>query len=77
MTETLAHISANSVPKISPAMGRQIRATRRDLRRMKRGADAIARERSWLALKSLTELQGDPLRSGLAVQVAMNVKRAG
>lgn len=37
MTETPAHISANSVPKISPAMARQIRAEKRRLRKAKRG----------------------------------------
>lgn len=77
MTETPAHISANSVPKISTAMGRQIRAEKRGLRKSKRGLTGAAYELRRLALKGLTELQGDPLRPGLAVQVAKNVRRAG
>jgi hypothetical protein len=76
MTETPAHISANSVPKVSPAMGRQIRATKRTLRKAKRGLTGGAYERQRVALKSLTELEAEPLRPGLAVQVAMNVRRA-
>jgi hypothetical protein len=52
---------------------RQIRATRRALRRQKRGADATMRERCWLALKGLTEMEADPLRPMLAEYAAMNV----
>jgi hypothetical protein len=62
--------------KTSPTLNRTINANRRHLRRMKRGADAIARERCRIALKGLTELQGEPLRPDLAVQAAKNVRRA-
>jgi hypothetical protein len=76
MTETQAHISAVSVPKVSPAMGREIRATKRDLRRRKRGLTGAAYERRRVALKGLTELECDPMRPGLAVTVAVAVRRA-
>jgi hypothetical protein len=62
--------------KTSPTLTRMIGQHRRVLRRLKRGARPTVRERCWIALKSLTELQGDPLRPGLAEQVAMNVRRA-
>lgn len=62
--------------KPTTALTRMIGVERRALRRLKRGARPSLRERCWTALKSLTELQADPTRPGLAVQVAMNIVRA-
>lgn len=62
--------------KPSPALIRQINATKRELRRARRGRQQPARDAIWTALTSLTELRLHPTRPGLAVQVAMNVQRA-
>ena len=82
-SDTGGRIGANSdgsgagwTVTISPVLARRIRLHRRALRRQKRTADVDTRERCRIALKSLTELEGDPLRPGLAVRVAMNVRRA-
>jgi hypothetical protein len=62
--------------KINPALSRQIAATKRELRRARRGQPAAVRDAIWLALKGLTELRGDPVRPGLAERVAMSVSFA-
>jgi hypothetical protein len=62
--------------KTSATLTRQINATRRFLRRLKRGKVGPTRSRFWVALGSLTELEDSPTRPGLAVQAAMNVRRA-
>jgi hypothetical protein len=62
--------------KTSTTLTRKINATRRFLRRLKRGKVGAAYERPRVALGSLTELEANPTRPGLAVQAAMNVRRA-
>jgi hypothetical protein len=62
--------------RINPALSRQIAATKRELRRARRGQPAVVKDAIWLALKGLTELRGDPVRPGLAERVAMSVSFA-
>lgn len=62
--------------KLKPETARQIRSTKRTFRKAKRGLTGAAYERRRLALKSLTELQDNPLRPGLGLAVAMNVADA-
>jgi hypothetical protein len=62
--------------RINPALSRQIAATKRELRRARRGQPAGVKDAIWLALKGLTELRGDPVRPGPAERVAMSVSFA-
>jgi hypothetical protein len=62
--------------RINPALSRQIAATKRELRRARRGQPEGVKDAIWLALKGLTELRGAPMRPGLAERVAMSVRFA-
>lgn len=63
--------------KTSTTLTRMIGTNTRRLRRQKRGLTGAPYERRRLGLRGLSELQGDPLRPGLALQVAKTVMRAG
>lgn len=63
--------------KPSPALLSMVRGQRRSLRKGKRGLTGAAYERRRVPLKGLTELEAHPMRPGLAVTVAMAVRRAG